>query len=181
MLDTSGKNKIFPLVPCFPPAVSLLKWRMWGRWATELLWQPPEEYICGITEMLCVWNVSYCILLEIKLLLRSLYSLRTLLSDTSSDYDNRTFKIADPGSIKRFLHVYMICSMLMRFHMKCGEIKWSNLGWKPIYMSAWYKNIIQNTWWNLTLSAETWTVDTLSILFNCVKYFRIHCNNGRQL
>ena len=37
--------------------------------ATKLLWQPPEEYICEIVEMLCVWNVLYCILLEIKLLL----------------------------------------------------------------------------------------------------------------
>ena len=42
-----------------------------ARWATELLWQPPEEYICEIVEMFCVWNVSYCILLEIKLLLRA--------------------------------------------------------------------------------------------------------------
>ena len=40
-----------------------------ARWATELLWQPPEEYICEIVEMLHVPNVSYCILLENKLLL----------------------------------------------------------------------------------------------------------------
>ena len=70
VLDTSGKIKnIFPLAPCFPTAVSLLKLRLSARWATELHWQPPEEYICEIVEMLCVWNVSYCILLEIKLLL----------------------------------------------------------------------------------------------------------------
>ena len=25
-----------------------------ARWATELLWQPPEEYICEIIEMLCM-------------------------------------------------------------------------------------------------------------------------------
>ena len=41
--------------------------RLSARWATELLWQPPEEYISKVVEM-CVWNVSYCILLEIKLL-----------------------------------------------------------------------------------------------------------------
>ena len=40
-----------------------------ARWATELQWQPPGEYICEIVEKLCVWNISYCILLEIKLLL----------------------------------------------------------------------------------------------------------------
>ena len=47
------------------------KTRYWlsSRWATELLWQRPEECICEIVEKLCVWNVSYCILLEIKLLL----------------------------------------------------------------------------------------------------------------
>ena len=38
--------------------------RLSARWATELLWQPPEECICEIVEMLCVWNVSYCIFLE---------------------------------------------------------------------------------------------------------------------
>ena len=54
---------------------SNFKWTEWSffqimaRWATELLWQTPEEYICEIVEMLCVWNVLYCILLEIKLLL----------------------------------------------------------------------------------------------------------------
>ena len=43
----------------------------------QLLWQPPEEYICDmIVEMLCIWNVFCYILLEIKLLLpqkRSLF------------------------------------------------------------------------------------------------------------
>ena len=41
----------------------------------ELLWQPPEEYICEIVEMLCVWNVLYCILLEIKLILLLTFSI----------------------------------------------------------------------------------------------------------
>ena len=50
-------------------STKLDKLRLSARWATELLWQPREEYICEIVEMLCVWNVSYCILLEIKLLL----------------------------------------------------------------------------------------------------------------
>ena len=36
----------------------------------QLLWQPPEENICEmILEMLCIWHVFCCILLEIKLLL----------------------------------------------------------------------------------------------------------------
>ena len=52
--------------------------RLSARWATELLWQPPEEYICEIVEMLCVWKVSYLILLEIKLL-----QLRTLHMEVS--------------------------------------------------------------------------------------------------
>ena len=44
--------------------------RLSARWASELLWQPPEEHICEITvKMLCIWNVLCCILLEIKLLL----------------------------------------------------------------------------------------------------------------
>ena len=56
-----------------------------ARWATELLWQPPEEYICEIVEMLCVWNVSYCILLEIKFLplLESICWMSTCDSSTS--------------------------------------------------------------------------------------------------
>ena len=49
--------------------ILILPVRLSARWSTELLWQPPEEYICEIVEMLCVWNVLYCILLEIKLIL----------------------------------------------------------------------------------------------------------------
>ena len=71
-------------------------------------------------------------------------SIRTRLCDTSSDYEylldifgpgnfiNLTFKICDLEALRsvRQENVSMICSMLMRFHMKCGGAKSSNQGCK---------------------------------------------------
>ena len=99
--------------------------RLSARWATELLWQPPEEYICEIVEMLCVRNVSYCLLLEIKLLLLNkpwthvtwfecplvlhlfvvyTYSFSELLGRCDS-YINYAFKAIPMKSKSSFVHI----------------------------------------------------------------------------
>ena len=117
--------------------MSIGQLRLSARWATELLWQPPEEYICEIVEMLCVWNVSYCILLEIKLLLTSYYYW-TVANNLQWNFNHNSYIFIQENVFENVI-----------WKMVAGL---SIDNWKQSFQACNFKNIFLKTW----LKKEKW-------------------------